>query len=201
MSIIEGKINDVERLAEIRRSISRLNAELHTIEEKKRELEREELRIRTKVEEQVRSTLLVEEPDWSATDGFPWSLKVKQICCEVFKFDNLRREQWEGINATLSGRNVFVVMKTGGGKSLIYQLPGILVRGISLIVMPLLSLIRDQVKAMNSISPGSAVAIAGIQNQSAQNDVYKAMDIGCVHYVFVTPEKLHKSKKLLTMQF
>jgi ATP-dependent DNA helicase Q1 len=158
------------------------------------------------------------EPDWLSVTAFHWSGRLSDLVEKVFKFNEIRQSQIEVINATMSGRNVFVVMKTGGGKSLCYQLPAFLKDGLTLVLSPLLSLIRDQTKAMNEISPGTAATIAGKQDLSEQRAVYHMIDkvlespsggvsvgsgsseglSGRLRLLFVTPEKLHKSKLLMT---
>ncbi|KAJ3062759.1 hypothetical protein HK102_008669, partial [Quaeritorhiza haematococci] len=82
--------------------------------------------------------------DYSASD-FPWSDAMRN-CAEVYwGISEFRHNQWEIMNAVMSRRDVFVIMPTGGGKSLCFQLPAILSKGITLVISPLISLITDQV--------------------------------------------------------
>jgi ATP-dependent DNA helicase Q1 len=75
---------------------------------------------------------------------FPWSAKAKSIAKDVFGIDNFRLEQESAINASMDGREIVCVMPTGGGKSLIYQLPALLTPGTTLVITPLISLMQDQ---------------------------------------------------------
>lgn len=75
---------------------------------------------------------------------FPWSSKAKRVSKDVFGIDNFRLEQESAINASMDGREIVCVMPTGGGKSLIYQLPALLTPGTTLVITPLISLMQDQ---------------------------------------------------------
>ena len=61
-----------------------------------------------------------------------------------FGHDDFRRGQWEPVEAVLGGRDVLVVMPTGSGKSIVYQLPALLLRGLTVVVSPLIALMKDQ---------------------------------------------------------
>jgi RecQ family ATP-dependent DNA helicase len=134
----------------------------------------------------------------------PWSQEVKQVMKETFKLKGFRENQLEAINATLSGDNAFVLMPTGGGKSLCYQLPAIIksgaTRGVTVVISPLLSLMQDQVdhllklkiKALliNGETPGDMKReVLRILNQSDAGDY--------IQLLYVTPEMMTKNQALL----
>jgi len=139
-------------------------------------------------------------------NSYPWSTQVQELLQNTFRIQHFREHQREVINCTLSGQDVFVLMRTGGGKSLTYQLPALLEgRGtsqnkITFVISPLLSLIRDQEEQMNQFAPGSAISftsnLPGGQSEHARRwDCVRDPRQG-VCLVLVTPEKVHKSGKL-----
>lgn len=89
------------------------------------------------------------DPKWHS--GFEWDEEIEKANREIFHNDNFRIKQREIINATKSGRDVIALIPTGGGKSLTFQLPATTEDGCSLIVMPLISLIEDQISQMNEL--------------------------------------------------
>jgi ATP-dependent helicase YprA (DUF1998 family) len=132
------------------------------------------------------------------------SILVTRLLQETFRINSFREHQREIILATLAGHDVFVIMRTGGGKSLTYQLPALLegrhspTKKITLVVSPLLSLIQDQEEQMNQFCPGSAVSFTsgmGVSEHAQRWNRVRDPNAG-VCLVLVTPEKISKSNKL-----
>ena len=118
----------------------------------------------------------------------------------LFGLKRFRPQQFEAINAALLGNHVFVLMPTGGGKSLCYQLPAILSQGVTFIVSPLKSLIIDQVQKLNALNLPAAHLLSEVNGKSSSESEYIYMDLSkkepTIRIVYVTPEKLNNSEKL-----
>src|ERR671930_1941687 len=87
---------------------------------------------------------------------------------ELFGFPGFRPGQREAVDAALAGRDVLVVMPTGSGKSLCYQLPALMRTDLTLVFSPLVSLMQDQVDALERVAPGR-VALVNAQQDAAAN--------------------------------
>ncbi|KAF7700702.1 ATP-dependent DNA helicase Q-like 4A [Cucumispora dikerogammari] len=112
-----------------------------------------------------------------------WFLKTH------FKLNEFRNEQKDIIDAVMEDQDVFVLMPTGGGKSLCFQLPALRSQGVTLIVSPLLSLINDQIR--NLLTKNIlALTINSSLTPLEKRIVYKAMKQGIVKMYYVTPELL-----------
>ena len=77
---------------------------------------------------------------------------VQEGLARFFGFDQLKGEQEQVVNSLMDGKNVFVIMPTGGGKSLCYQLPALVQEGTAIVVSPLIALMKNQVDAIRSHS-------------------------------------------------
>ncbi|KAF5733498.1 putative DNA helicase hus2 [Tripterygium wilfordii] len=139
----------------------------------------------------------VNDPKWSSTI-FPWTKKLEAKNKEVFGNHSFRPNQREVINATMSGHDVFVLMPTGGGKSLTYQLPALICPGITLVISPLVSLIQDQIMHLLQANIPAAYLSASME-WSEQQEILREIGTDYCRYklLYVTPEKVAKSDLLL----
>ncbi|KAI6783824.1 ATP-dependent helicase-like protein [Emericellopsis cladophorae] len=130
----------------------------------------------------------------------PWSPEVQKKLKDRFRMRGFRQNQLEAINATLAGEDAFVLMPTGGGKSLCYQLPAVVrsgkTRGMTIVVSPLLSLMQDQVDHMKALGI-QAVSFNSESSAEYKRKVLSAFDERCpenfVELLYVTPEMVSKS--------
>ncbi|MCW3009652.1 MAG: RecQ family ATP-dependent helicase, partial [Solirubrobacterales bacterium] len=108
---------------------------------------------------------------------------------EHFGFAAFRPGQEEAVRAALAGRDVLVVMPTGAGKSLCYQLPALMGEDLTLVVSPLVSLMQDQVQALARRAPGR-VALVTAQQTAGENEAAVAAAVrGDVRVLYVAPER------------
>jgi bloom syndrome protein len=134
----------------------------------------------------------------------PWSKDVKAKIRDVFRLKGFRPNQLEAINATLAGKDVFVLMPTGGGKSLCYQLPAVIssgmTRGVTVVVSPLLSLMEDQVQHLRKLHV-QALYMNGECSPSQRNMIFDAFrehrPDEFIQVLYVTPEMLSNSRSVV----
>jgi ATP-dependent DNA helicase RecQ len=123
------------------------------------------------------------EPMTELPAGVPATLK------SVFGFDAFRPGQAEIIAAVLAGEDVLAVMPTGSGKSLCYQLPAILRPGLTVVVSPLIALMRDQVRQLQSLGVEAASLNSSIDYEESR-EIRRALRDGRLKLLYVAPERL-----------
>lgn len=122
-------------------------------------------------------------------------MNINQTLKQYFGYDSLRTGQEELINGILAGHDVLGIMPTGAGKSLCYQLPALMLKGITLVISPLISLMSDQVKALNQ----AGVHAAYINSSLTENQIRMAISYasqGRYKIIYVAPERLNTPRFL-----
>lgn len=122
-------------------------------------------------------------------------MNINQTLKQYFGYDSLRTGQEELINGILAGHDVLGIMPTGAGKSLCYQLPALMLNGITLVISPLISLMSDQVKALNQ----AGVHAAYINSSLTENQIRMALSYasqGRYKIIYVAPERLNTPRFL-----
>src|SRR3954469_21988713 len=114
---------------------------------------------------------------------------VDGALAELFGFPAFRPGQREAVEAARAGRDVLVVMPTGSGKSLCYQLPGLMRTDLTLVVSPLVSLMQDQVEALQRVAPGRVALVNAQQDSATNRRAVEHAAAGHVRLLYVAPER------------
>ena len=125
--------------------------------------------------------------------------QVQHNLQQVFRLSAFRPGQREVIDALLAGRSALAVFPTGGGKSLCYQLPALQLPGLTLVVSPLIALMKDQVDALQALGVAAARLDSSLDAEQARA-LYQEMDAGRLKLLYVAPERLTNERFLARLK-
>jgi ATP-dependent DNA helicase RecQ len=114
---------------------------------------------------------------------------IHNILKEYWGFDNFRPKQEEIINSVLQGKDTIALLPTGGGKSICYQVPGMVSDGITIVISPLIALMKDQIEALNSRNI-TAIALTSELNEKETDKELDNCVYGEIKFLYISPEKL-----------
>ncbi|KAH3768080.1 mediator of RNA polymerase II transcription subunit 34 [Pelomyxa schiedti] len=181
----QKELDDVKKkLSALQKQMAQLMVEQNKLETSKSDLMR--------VINSLKSSLEQSQYNWS--NRYPWTEQVNKAMSN-FGITVFRPNQREIINCVMAGKNCFVIMPTGGGKSLTFQLPATLLPGVTLVISPLLSLMQDQVDLLAKLGVMSVML-----NSTTHKEVGKTLFTEWANnefstkLVYVTPEKVAKNK-------
>jgi ATP-dependent DNA helicase RecQ len=120
--------------------------------------------------------------------------KLQQVAAETFGWTQLRPEQLAAMELVMQGHDVLAILPTGAGKSAIYQVPALLISGLTLVVSPLLALQHDQLDGIDTSRAPEAVAVNSAQDKDEHLHAWKAVEEGEAEYLFLSPEQLAKDE-------
>ena len=125
-------------------------------------------------------------------------LNLKKELQQYFGFDNFKGEQEKIIKSILGGKDTFVIMPTGGGKSLCYQLPALVSEGVAIIVSPLIALMKNQVDLIRGYSSSDNIAhfLNSTLSKAQQKKVKADLTEGKTKMLYVAPETLTKQENI-----
>ena len=124
-------------------------------------------------------------------------VNLNQALKRYFGFDKFKGDQEKIIRSLMDGHDIFVLMPTGGGKSLCYQLPSLLMDGMAIVISPLIALMKNQVDFINSLGEGEGLAhyLNSSLNKSDIDRVRDDVVSGRTKLLYVAPESLMKEEK------
>ncbi|GAV20452.1 ATP-dependent DNA helicase RecQ [Mariprofundus micogutta] len=115
--------------------------------------------------------------------------QARKVLKDVFGYDQFRPMQEEIITSLIDGKDAFVLMPTGGGKSICYQIPGMMREGTGIVVSPLISLMKDQVDALTACGVNAAYYNSSLKAAEAK-EVLERFEGGHLDLLYVAPERL-----------
>ena len=126
------------------------------------------------------------------------SIDLTKALKKHFGFDQFKGNQREIIESILAGHDTFVLMPTGGGKSLCYQLPALLMEGTAVIISPLIALMKNQVDAVRGFCEEDTIAhfLNSSLSRAKLEEVKEDVRQGRTKLLYVAPESLHKKENI-----
>ena len=115
--------------------------------------------------------------------------RASQLLQEVFGFEDFRPGQAEIVEAVANGQDVLAIMPTGGGKSLCFQLPALIREGVTVVISPLIALMRDQVRALQEVGVEAGALTSGNTPEETEA-VWQALEDGRLKLLYMAPERL-----------
>lgn len=128
----------------------------------------------------------------------PLRVRIGRAARDLFGWQTLRPGQLPAMRAILKRRDAMVILPTGGGKSAIYQLPGALLAGPTVVISPLLALQQDQIAGLNARNDPrlAAVRVSSAETPAQQRNALAAIGEGRARFLFITPEQLANPERL-----
>ncbi len=125
--------------------------------------------------------------------------RAEELLSSVFGFDAFRPGQAEIVAAVAGGRDTLAIMPTGGGKSLCFQLPALMGGGVTVVISPLIALMRDQVRSLREAGVEAGALTSGNTDEETEA-VFRALDEGRLRLLYMAPERLASGATLALLR-
>ncbi|XP_076287157.1 ATP-dependent DNA helicase Q1 [Lasioglossum baleicum] len=192
----EYKANEEDEIAAIDYELKQIETEMQNLEDRKKILTERKEKLRDDV--LLKKSLSISRKDWNK-ETFGWSKDLKKALRDTFKIEKLRELQLPTMNVTMSKEDVILVMPTGGGKSLCYQLPAVIGKGITIVVSPLISLMEDQLHGLQKINVKAMMLSAKSNKENTKTIMNALVDKKSnLKLIYVTPEYMAKSNRFMS---
>ncbi|XP_066592513.1 ATP-dependent DNA helicase Q1-like [Prorops nasuta] len=191
----DTEVTEEDEIAAINYELKQLDNEIQKLQNRKTMLtqRRDKLRDDALLKNVFRSSTI----NWE-TEDFQWSKDLNKTLKEVFHIKELRPLQLQTMNAIMSGEDVILIMPTGGGKSLCYQLPAVVSKGITIVVSPLVSLMEDQLHGLHKLNVKALMLSAKTDKENVKT-IMNALVVkdASLKLIYVTPEYMAKSNRFM----
>ncbi|KZC11590.1 ATP-dependent DNA helicase Q1, partial [Dufourea novaeangliae] len=185
-----------EEIAAIDYELKQIENEMQKLDDRKKILTQRKEKLRDNA--LLKKSLSVSRKDWNKED-FSWSKDLRKALKDVFKIGKLRELQLPTMNAVMSNEDVILVMPTGGGKSLCYQLPAVISKGITIVVSPLVALMEDQLHGLQNINVKAMMLSAKCDKENVKVIMNALVDKKSdLKLIYVTPEYMAKSNRFMS---
>src|SRR5690606_27340233 len=124
---------------------------------------------------------------------------AQHLLTQIFGYHDFRGHQALAIDSIIEGKDVLLLMPTGGGKSLCYQIPALVRSGVGVVISPLIALMQDQVKALGNVGVRAAYLNSSL-TQSEWQITQQALALGELDLLYIAPERLVQPRTLELLQ-
>ncbi|XP_046603727.1 ATP-dependent DNA helicase Q1-like [Neodiprion virginianus] len=195
INVDDYQVTEEEEIAAIDYELRQIDVELQKLNDRRKVLVKRKEKLRD--DALLKKSISLSNRNWDR-ENFPWYAKLMEKLNNVFKIKNLRKLQLPTMNAIMSKEDVMLIMPTGGGKSLCYQLPAVISNGITVVVSPLVSLMEDQLHGLRKVN----VKAMMLSSTASKEDVKEIMNSmtdakSALRLIYITPEYMAKSKRFM----
>ncbi|XP_024872970.1 ATP-dependent DNA helicase Q1-like [Temnothorax curvispinosus] len=192
----ECQATEDDEIAAIDYELQQVENELQKLQDRKKLLTQRKDKLRD--DALLKKSFSLSKRNWGNED-FAWSARLAKALKDVFEIEKLRELQLPTMNAIMSKEDVILIMPTGGGKSLCYQLPAVISEGVTVVVSPLISLMEDQLHGLRKLDIKANMLCAKADKESVKTIMTALVDKSSpLKLIYVTPEYMAKSNRFMS---